>query len=104
MSFNIDKVFKDMTSTVKDIVKEELGDIKQYGKEILEAEKKELESLAIERLEGKINDEEFNIEVEREKKVLEVQLQTIKIMSKALAQEAINEAIEVFIKAVKAAI
>ena len=56
------------------------------------------------RLSGEISEDEFNEEVEREKKVIEAGLLTLEIMTKAMAQKAVNFAINVFVKAVKLAI
>jgi hypothetical protein len=104
MSFNIDQVLKDMADAVSDAVKEDAGDIKSSAKEILDAEKESLKELGEARLRGEIDQEVFDREIEREKKVVEAELLTIKIMTKALAQKAVNAAIAVFVNAVKAAI
>ena len=82
----------------------DLGDIEEYGKEILENEKESLELIGQERLAGRWSEEKFDDELEREKKVMEAELLTIQIMTKAAAQKAINAAIEVFVNAVKAAL
>lgn len=103
MSFNIDQVLKDMADAVSDAVKEGTGDIKTSAEEILDSEKESLKELGEARLRGDIDQAVFDREIEREKKVVEAELLTIKIMTKALAQIAVNAAIEVFVKAVKAA-
>ncbi len=70
----------------------------------MENEREALEELAQARLSGEISEDEFNEEVEREKKVIEAGLLTLEIMTKAMAQKAVNFAINVFVKAVKLAI
>jgi len=85
-------------------VKEGADDIKGAVKEILDAEKESLRELGEARLKNEIDDTVFNRELEREKKVVEAELLTIQIMTKALAQKAVNEALDIFVKAVKAAV
>lgn len=104
MSFDIDKVINDMAKAIKDEVKINVGDIKEYADKILENEKQSLEELGQARVSGEIDDEVFEREVEREKKVVEAELMTIRIMNKALAQKAVNAAIDIFVKAVKLAL
>ena len=100
----IEDILKDMADAISNAVKEGTGDIKAFAKEILDSEKESLKELGEAKLRGDINQEVFDREIEREKKVVEAELLTIKIMTKALAQKAVNAAIEVFVKAVKAAI
>ena len=102
MSFDIDQVLKDMADAISDAVKDGAGDIKTSAKEIMDAEKESLKELGEARLRGEIDDIVFDREIEREKKVVEAELLTIKIMTKALAQKAVNAAIDVFVKALKA--
>jgi hypothetical protein len=104
MSFDINKVINDMAQAIRDEVKVNIGDIKEYANKILENEKQSLEELGQARVSGEIDDETFEKELEREKKVVEAELLTIKIMTKALAQKAVNAAIDIFAKAVKLAI
>ena len=104
MSFDIDQVLKDMAGAITGTVQQGAGDIQSYLKEILDKEKESLKELAEARLRNEITEEEFQQELEREKKVVEAQLLTIEIMTKALAQKAVNAAMDVFIKAIKAAV
>ena len=104
MSFDIEAVLKDMVTAMKKEIVDDLGDIEEYGKEILENEKESLELIGQERLAGRWSEEKFDDELEREKKVMEAELLTIQIMTKAAAQKAINAAIEVFVNTVKAAL
>jgi hypothetical protein len=104
MSIDFNQVLKDMTNAVTDTVKEGAGDIKSSVQDILEAEKNSLKELGEARLKNEIDDTVFKREIEREKKVVMVELLTIEIMTKAMAQKAINAALDVFVNAVKAAI
>ena len=102
--FNMEQVLKDMLDALTNSAKDDAGDIKNFAKEILKNEKYALKTLAEAKIKGDINEEVFKRELEREKKVLEVGLLTIEIMTKKLAQDAINAAMEVFSKAVKTAL
>jgi len=70
------------------------------SKEILDTERESLRELGDARLRNEIDDAVFNREIEREKKVVEAELLTIKIMTKASSQKAVNAAIDVFVNAV----
>jgi len=102
MSFDIGAVLKDMGAAAKKTLEKDLGDIGDFWKEILEDEKESLELIGQERVAGRWNEEKFNKELAREKKVIEAELLTIEIMTKAAAQRAVNAVIDVFVKAVKA--
>ncbi len=104
MSFDINAVMKDMGAAMKETLVKDLGDIEDFGEEILEDEKESLEMIGKERVAGRWSKEKFDKELEREKKVIAVELLTIQIMTKAAAQKAVNAAIEVFVKAVKTAL
>lgn len=104
MSFDIEQVLKDMTGAISNSVKEDGGDISASAKKILYAEKESLKKLGEARQKGEIDDDVFNREIEREKKVVEAEFLAIRILTKALAQKAANAAIEVFVNAVKVAI
>lgn len=104
MSFDIGAVLGDMADAVINVVSDDSGKVDEYAKRIMENEREALEELAQARLSGEISEDEFNEEVEREKKVIEAGLLTLEIMTKAMAQKAVNFAINVFVKAVKLAI
>ncbi len=104
MSFDINTVLKDMTRAIVDSAKEEAGDIKEFAKTILDNEIDSLKDLGEARINKVIDKRVFDREIEREKKVVEAELLTIQIMTKAMAEKATNAAIEIFVSAVKAAI
>lgn len=103
MSFDIDRVLSDMAGTIAGTVKDGSSDIKGAVLEILNAEREVLKDLADALLRNEIDDAIFKREIEREKKVIEAELLTVKIMTKALLQRAVNAAIEVFVNSVKLA-
>lgn len=104
MSFDVEDVLEQMAEAINNEVKNGVGDIKVYAKEIMEKEKESLRELGTARVTNQISDEVFNREIEREKKVVEAELLTMQIMTKALAQRAVNAALKIFVNAVRAAI
>jgi hypothetical protein len=104
MSFDINTIINNMKNAAAGAVKDELEDIPAYLNQIFENEKEALKNLAEARLAGEISDKEFQNELTREKKVLEAEMLTISIMTKAVAQKAINAAMNVLVDAVRLAI
>jgi hypothetical protein len=104
MSFDIDQVLKDMAAAASKSAKQEVAGIREYADSILENEKESLKELGEARVNGEITAKVFDREIAREKKVVQTELLTIQLMTDAAAQRAANAAIDVFIKAVKAAI
>jgi len=101
MSFDINTIINNMKKAAVDAIKDDVQNIPDYLKQIFENEKEALKVLAEARLTGEISDKEFQNEIKREKKVLEAEILTISIMTKAVAQKAINAAMKVLMDAVK---
>ena len=104
MSFNLNSILSDMSDAIQKNTADDSDSIHTYAREVMLKKKHSLEELAEARLADEISEEEFYDEVEREKKVLQAELLTLKIMGKAMVQNAVNAAMNVFINAVKLAI
>lgn len=104
MPFDINTVLINMKDAAIDAVKDDMEIIPAYLMQIFENEKDSLYYLAEARITGVISEEEFLSELDREKKVLEVQMLTISIMTKAVAQKAINAAINALKDAIRLAL
>lgn len=104
MSFNVNDVLSDMVDALKKTVADEAGKFNGYAEMIMAKEKSALEELVQARFAGEISEQDFHDEVEREKIVVQAELLTLQIMSKAMAQKAVNAAMEIFVKAVKLAL
>jgi gas vesicle protein len=104
MSFDIDAILKDMANAIKDVVKDDWENVSGYAKQILQNEKEALKELAEDRISGAITDEELKSEMEAEKTTIEAELKAVQVMAKAMAERAANAALDVFYKAIKAAI
>jgi len=101
MSFDIEQVLQNMAGAISSTVNSGDANIKAFAKTILDNEKQSLKELGEARLLMQITDVVFNQEIDREKQVVEAQLLTLQIMTKALAQQAVNAAIDVFTKAIE---
>jgi len=104
MSFDIDRVLTEMAGTIAGAVNDGSGDIKDTVVQLLKSERETLKDLGDALLRNEIDDAVFHQEIEREKKVIEAELLTVQLMTKALAERAVNAAIDVFVKAVKLAV
>lgn len=102
MSLNIEQILGDMAGSMAQTAKDGAGDIGNFARQILNNQKESLQELGEARVNGEIDDETFAYELEREKKVTEAELLTIEIMTLATAQKAVNAAIKIFEKSVKA--
>lgn len=102
MSFDFEKVFKDAVKAMKLSFVEDLPDIEDYWKTILDNEKESLKFITEQYLKGKWDKAKYNNELDREKEVVEITLLTLQIMTKAAAQKAVNAGFEVLRKAVEA--
>lgn len=104
MSFEIEAVLKEMSSAMRDAVEDDASDIRSYAAQVLQNEKDSLQELGEARIRGEISASVFDAEIEREKKVVEVELLTLQIMTDAAAEKAVNAALNVFVEAVKKAL
>lgn len=102
--FDVNTILNDMAEAVQKTAAGEAGKINGYAERIMANEKTALEELAQARRFEEISDEEFLDEVEREKQVVQAELLTLQIMSKAMAQKAVNAAMDIFVNAVKLAL
>lgn len=103
MKFDIDKVITDMSAAVKDSVGKDWNDVKDIANQFLQNNKERLKMIAELRLNGELTQEEFESRLIDNKLVMEAELNAIAVLSKAIAQNAVNAAIDVLIKAVNAA-
>ncbi len=101
MPFDINEVINNMKDAAIGAVKDDIENVPDYLLQVIENEKDSINYLAEARLGKVISDEEFFDELEREKKVLEVEMLTISIMTKAIAQKAINAAMNALRDAIK---
>ncbi|XBS69316.1 hypothetical protein ABK905_23230 [Acerihabitans sp. KWT182] len=104
MSFDIDQVLKNMLVAALNVIHNSDDAIATNVSQVLYNSKKKLVQLYQARKDGKIDDLDLRGEIEREGAVVKVQLLTLQIETDVILQKAVNAAIDVFYKAVIAAI
>lgn len=104
MNFDINEVLADMLSAIKGTVADNWNEVKPTANQFLQRKKERLELLAELRINGELSQEKFESRLLDEKLIVEAELHAIAVISKAIAQNAANAAIEILEKAVKTAI
>jgi hypothetical protein len=104
MSFNINEVSSDMLSAIKGAVAENWPEVKSTAEQFLQNREERLTLLAELRIKGDISQVKFDSRLLDEKLILEAELNALAVLSKAIAQNAANAALEILENAVKAAI
>ncbi|OJW77607.1 MAG: hypothetical protein BGO69_11955 [Bacteroidetes bacterium 46-16] len=104
MAFDINEVLSNMLNAVKGTVKDNWSTIKDTANTFLQSRKERLDLLISLRLDNQISEELFQKRLADEQAILESELHSIAIISKAIAQQATNAAFDVLGKAVQAAL
>jgi hypothetical protein len=104
MGFDIDLTATDMLSAIKKVTKDNWGEIKTTSADFVQHRKSRLELLSQLRIAGEITNEQFLSRLEDEKQIFQAELNAMAVISKAIAQNAANAAIEVLEKSVGAAL
>lgn len=104
MSLDIGNVFKQMADSAGQSLQKEGGDLGDGFINALNNNKASIEELVQARVSGDINEQEFKVELEREKSILEVELLSLEIIGKAAVQKALNSAMSTLTGAVSAAL
>ena len=95
MSVDVDSLISNVIGAAGNVAQNEGSKALSYIQRLFENEKETLKGLCDARLAGEINDAVFDQELDREKAVLEGELLTARIMSKAGIQKAVNAAMDV---------
>ncbi len=104
MIIDIDETLKQMVSTLEEALGDGWKKVSGPTKDMLHRQRERFEMLSQMRTEGLLTEEEFQYRLEEQKKILEANMEAIKLRGKTLAQKAANAAIEVFEKAVHSVI
>lgn len=104
MKFDINEVIAEMVAAVKDVVGENWNEVLTVANQFLQSRKERLELLAELRISGDITKKRFESRLKDEKLIAEAEFHAIAVISKAVAQNAANAAMEVLENAVKTAI
>lgn len=104
MAFDINEVVAQMLGAIKDTVKDNWNNVKDSANDYFQDHQSRLELLASLWLNKQISKKFFLSRVADEKKILESELHSIAIITKAIAQKAANAAIDIFQNAVAKAL
>lgn len=104
MSFEIDEVVGDMAEAIKGSLKQDWPDAKEAVKQFLDRRKERMKLIAELVLKGVLTTESAKPYLDIEKKLLEMEILGVSIITKAMAEKAANKAMKVLVDAVKAAI
>ena len=104
MDFDINEVLTDMLGAIKSSVGENWPQVKDTASEFMSDRKQRLETIAQFVLDKQLTLEQAEVYLNAEKRLLESELHSIAIISKAVAQHAANAALDVLYKAIRLAI
>lgn len=104
MNFNMNEVLSGMLSAIQGTVTDHWDEVKSTANQFLQRKKERLKLMAELRISGELSQEKFESRLEDEKLILEAELNALAVISKAIAQKAVNAAMDILDKAVKAAI
>jgi hypothetical protein len=104
MAFDIEKVLKEMASAASKVLSKDGAAVGNCVKSAIKDEEDALKAIAEARLAGEITDDDVEEHLDGEKDALKAALLACQVKAKATAQKAINAALEVFNKALKAAL
>ena len=104
MGFDIKTVLGEMLNAVRGVVASEFPKVRECVKKALAEEEEFLDELAKARLDGEIDDDILAQQLHDEKATLAASLLVCQVLTKKMAQDSANAAIEIFNTAVKAAL
>lgn len=104
MSIDLSNLFSDMAQSASGALEEGGEAVSQQMQAVLENNKESIAELIQARQNGDLNNEEFEVEMEREKQVMEAELISLEIMAKSAIQKAMNAAMDTLKSTVAAAI
>jgi hypothetical protein len=104
MDFDIKTVLGDMLAAISGVVSSEFPKVRECVKKALAEETDFLEELAKARLDGEIDDDILEQQLRDEKATLSASLLVCQVLTKKMAQDSANAAIDVFNAAVKTAL
>jgi hypothetical protein len=104
MKFDINQIVNDMLAAIRGVVADNWDEVKTVATEFLKRRKDRLQMIAELRISGELTQEKFESRMNDEKLIAEAELNAIGVISKAIAQKAVNAAMDVLSKAVKGTI
>jgi len=103
MSLDIGNVFKEMAAAAGNALQGGAGSLGGEVLSVLDKNRESLAELAAAYSSGDINEEEFDVELQREKAILEAEMLSLEIAPKSAVQKAMNAAMDTLKQAVNKA-
>jgi len=100
MNLDMNSVLADMLLAIKGIVGGNWEKVKTTANQFLEHDKERLQQIAELRISGDLTEDKFISRLEDEKLIIEAEINALTVVSKAIAQNAVNAAMDVLLKAV----
>ncbi|ASB48446.1 hypothetical protein [Alkalitalea saponilacus] len=100
--FNIDTTLREMADAIGDTISKDKEKIKEIIVKILNRRRERMKMLVELRITGDLTQQRFESRLEDEKKVLEAEFNAIAALNKAMVQKAVNAALDVLTKTVRA--
>lgn len=104
MKIDINETLANMLLAIKGEVSDSWPEVKSTMNEFLNRRKSRFELISEMALKGELSGDALSSRMQDEKQLLEVELHSIAIITKAIAQNAANAALDVFNKAIQTAI
>lgn len=104
LDLDLDQLMQDMAGAAGEAVGEAPAEIAEQARKALEGQREALADLAEARLEGRIDDEILERQVDREQRVFRTEMLAVRMMSEAAAEQAWNAARDRFLSAVQSAV
>lgn len=104
MSIDIGAILQTAVGAATDAVKNAAPQVEDFLREIAKGHETAIKSLAEARASGDIDEETFKDEMDDEGKTLEAELQAVAVITKAIAQRAINAFRNALIDGITAAV
>jgi len=104
MSFDMEQTAKDMLAAMQGTLSAEWPEIRDCTERAVREEQDVLKEIAKARIEGAIDEDEMQSQLDDEKETLKAVLLVCKVKAKRAAQDAANAAIEVLKNAIRASV
>ncbi len=104
MNLDIGNLFKEMAATAGETLQGEGENLSGEVLSVLDKNRESIAELVVAVSNGDINEEELDIELQREKVILEAEMLSLEIVSKSAVQKAMNAAMDTLTSAVKMSI
>ncbi|MCK9417867.1 MAG: hypothetical protein M0R70_00640 [Nitrospirae bacterium] len=104
MAFNTEQTEKQMMAAMQVVLAKEWPNVQSSMRKVIEEEREALAKISLAYISGSITEADVKRQLEDEREAFEAGLSMTKVVSTAAKQKAVNAALDVFWKAVSAAL